>query len=82
MNRQAAYASAILGTISFIGIYQTWNILCGIPAILCSVIISVAVALICSYAFPAAPKECWEPYFVPEISESTRQAVSIALKDR
>lgn len=82
MNRQAAYASAILGTISFIGIYQIWNVLWGIPAILCSVIVSVVAAIVCSYAFPHAPKECWEPYFTPDISESTRKAVTIALKDK
>lgn len=81
MNRQAAYASSIMGTVSFIAIYQIWNVLWGIPAILCSVIISVAVAIICSYVFPPAPKECWEPYFVAEISDSTRNAVTAAFKD-
>lgn len=82
MNRQAAYVSMVLGTLSFVIIYEVWNVLWGIPAILWSVIISVVSAVICSYVFAPAPKECWEPYFKAEISPSTEEAVSIALKER
>lgn len=82
MNRQAAYASSILGTLSFILIYQLFKVLFGIPAILWSVFIALGSAVILSYVFPPAPKECWEPYFVHDISESTKNVVTRALKDK
>lgn len=82
MNRQAAYASMILGTLSFVVIYQTGNVLLGVPAILWSVIIASVSAIVCSYIFAPAPKECWEPYFKAEISPETKLMVSRALKDK
>lgn len=82
MNRQAAYASTILGTLSFIIIYQVYKTLWGIPAILWSVIIAVVSAVICSYVFPPAPRECWEPYFTPEVSPETKRVISRAFKDK
>jgi sodium/pantothenate symporter len=81
MNRQAAYASSILGTVSFLVIYEVWKVVLGIPAIVWSIGISVIVAVVCSYIFPPAPKTCWEPYFEPEISPETREVVIAAFKD-
>ncbi|MQA91896.1 MAG: hypothetical protein GEU90_17030 [Gemmatimonas sp.] len=37
--------------------------------------VSMLAMLICSYAFPPAPREAWEPYFEASISPSTRAAI-------
>ncbi len=81
MNRQAAYASSVIGLISFILIHEIWKNILNIPAIVWGVGLAVIAAILCSYIFPHAPKECWEPYFVPEPSNETKEAWRNAFKD-
>ncbi|NPV93239.1 MAG: sodium:solute symporter family protein [Firmicutes bacterium] len=82
MNRQAAYASMILGTLSFVVLYQLGNVFMGIPAVLWGVIISIVVSVACSFIFPPAPKECWEPFFEINVSDSTKEAMEHVQKER
>lgn len=83
VNKQAAYVGSIVGTVT----YVLFSVLIGngtmndiLPAIVWSVLISLALMIVCSYVFKPAPKEAWEPYFEAEVSESTQQAIDLAMR--
>lgn len=83
VNKQAAYAGSISGVISYVVlsiIIETGVISGVLPAVAWSVIISIGLMVICSYVYPHAPKEAWEPYFVEEVSESTQRTIDLAMQ--
>ncbi|MCX7634136.1 MAG: hypothetical protein N2Z74_00125, partial [Syntrophales bacterium] len=81
MNRQAAYASTIIGLVSFIAIHELWKTIWNIPAIVWSIGLALLAAVLFSFLFPPAPKECWEPYFVVDPSPETKEVWKNAFKD-
>jgi sodium/pantothenate symporter len=82
-NKQAAYAGTIVGALSYIvfSALTTMKLMPDtIPAIVLAMLISIGSMVICSYLFPAAPKEAWEPYFEEEISPETQSVVDKVMK--
>lgn len=84
VNKQAAYVGSILGVISYVvfSYLITAGMMPGVvPGIVISMALSIVSMVVCSYVFPPAPKEAWEPYFEENISEETRKTVNKAMKN-
>lgn len=82
-NRQGAYASSILGAGTYVILSilaSTGMLVSPMPPIILAIVLSVLTMVLCTLAFPAAPREAWEPYFEPTISPSTRAAIDRAMK--
>lgn len=78
-NKQAAYTGTILGALSYIVFSVLINMKL-MPDIVIVMLISIGSMIICSYLFPAAPKEAWEPYFEEDISPETQAVVDKVMK--
>lgn len=75
LNRQAVYWSMTVAPVSFIVIdYLIGKKLMSglVPAMVWALLIGVIGAVTLSYVYPHSPKEGWEPFFEPEISNETR----------
>jgi len=84
LNRKGAYWAMITGPISYVtlDLMIKKNIISGfIPAIVWSLIITVSGAIILSLVYEPAPRECWEPFWEPEVSNDTEVAWAAARKE-
>jgi sodium/pantothenate symporter len=83
-NRQAAYASSILGVATYIGAAILINRGL-IPGTLPPVVLAIPVAVVAMVAgtllFPPAPREAWEAYFEEEISPETQEVLDRAMRN-
>jgi sodium/pantothenate symporter len=86
-NREAAYTGSIIGVVLFLtaSFLETRGILADVwatvPPFLIALPLSLVAMLICSYAFPPAPREGWEPYFETETSPATKAVIDRAMKN-
>jgi sodium/pantothenate symporter len=83
-NRQAAYVSSLIGPLTFVALLVAvelgW-VSGAVPPVLIAIGVSVAAMIVCTLAFPHAPREAWEPYFENEISPETKRVVDRAMKN-
>ncbi|MBF7083855.1 sodium:solute symporter family protein [Desulfallas sp. Bu1-1] len=83
-NKLGGYLGSIVGGLTYVitNYLITIKAMPGtIPAIVLAVAASALCIVITAYVSPPPPKEAWEPYFEPEISENTRQVIFKAMKN-
>jgi sodium/pantothenate symporter len=83
-NRQAAYASSILGVATYVvlsALASVGAIAGTVPPVVVAIVLSVLTMIVVTLIFPPAPREGWEPYFEANISPSTRAAVDRAMRN-
>jgi len=83
-NRQAAYVSTLIGPAVFIALLVAVELgwYSGVvPPVLVAIGVSVAAMIVCTLAFPPAPKEAWEAYFEETISPETKRVIDRAMKN-
>jgi len=83
-NRQAAYWVCIAGPVAYVATHFLIKakIMAGtIPAMVWGLGVGIIGAVIFSYVFAPAPKEGWEPYWVSDVSEKTKETVLAAMRE-
>ncbi|RKO66663.1 sodium:solute symporter family protein [Desulfofundulus salinus] len=83
-NKLGGYLGSIVGGLTYVitNYLITIKAMPGtIPAIVLAVAASTLCIVIAAYVSPPPPREAWEPYFEPEISENTRQVIFKAMKN-
>jgi sodium/pantothenate symporter len=83
-NRQGAYVSTLLGPVTFVALLVAVELgwySGAVPPVLVAIGVSVAGMIVCTLAFPPAPREAWEPYFEETISPETKRVIDRAMKN-
>ena len=83
-NRQAAYASTLIGPATFVALLVSVQLgwYSGIvPPVLIAIGASMAAMIVCTLVFPHGPREGWEPYFEETISPETKRVLDRAMRN-
>jgi sodium/pantothenate symporter len=83
-NRQAAYASTVVGPASFVALLVAVELgwYSGVvPPVLIAMAVSVAAMIVCTLVFPHAPLEAWQAYFEDTISPETKRVIDRAMRN-